>query len=324
MDESVAAKEGVVIELPKTDRALDITVLMGGPSSERDVSLLSGAAIAEGLAARGHQVTRADISPQNTAALDRGEIELVFIALHGDFGESGQVQALCEARGLKYTGSNERASRLGMDKAAAKQIFKRAGLTTPDWMIVEEYHSAKQIACWLEELPLPVVLKPVDGGSSVDIKIVADITRRDEALEYLVDKYGRVMIERYAPGREFTVGVIGNSTLPVMEILPDGDFYDYRAKYDDDADTSYVFSHGLDEKIVERMRTDALNAHRVLGCRDVSRVDFILDSDNTPNVLEINTIPGFTSHSLVPKAAAAAGISFEQLVDGIAAMAVNR
>ncbi|MDP6634279.1 MAG: D-alanine--D-alanine ligase [Phycisphaerae bacterium] len=324
MDEIVAAKDGVVIELPKTARTLDITVLMGGPSSERDISLLSGAAIAAGLESAGHHVTRADISPQDTTALDREGADVVFIALHGDFGESGEVQALCEDRGLRYTGSNERASHLGMDKAATKQILKRGGLITPDWMIVEEYHSSSQIAAWLEELPLPVVLKPVDGGSSVDVKIVTSAEQRAEAMEYLLDKYSRAMLEHYMPGREFTVGIIGNSPLPVMEIVPDGEFYDYRAKYDDEASTAYVFAHGLDEKTVARMQDDAVNAHRILGCRDVSRVDFILDSDNTPNVLEINTIPGFTSHSLVPKAAAAVGISFEQLVDGIVAMAMNR
>ena len=324
MDETAAAKDGIVIDLPKTARALDITVLMGGPSSEREISLLSGSAIADGLESAGHRVTRADISPQNTGALDREGVDVVFIALHGDFGESGEVQMLCERRGLRYTGSNERASRVGMDKAASKQILKRGGLITPDWMIVEEFHSADQAARWLEELPPPVVLKPVDGGSSVDITIATDIPQRDEALEYLVDKYGRAMIERYLPGREFTVGIIGDSALPVMEIVPDGEFYDYRAKYDDDASTEYVFTHGLDEQIVRRMAEDAVNAHRILGCRDVSRVDFILDQDNTPNVLEINTIPGFTSHSLVPKAAEAAGISFEKLVDAIAAMAMNR
>nr|MDP7287874.1 hypothetical protein [Phycisphaerae bacterium] len=189
MDDSVAAKDGAVIKLPKTDRVLDITVLMGGPSSERDVSLLSGAAIAGGLESVGHKVTRADISPQDTEALDRDGIDVVFIALHGEFGESGEIQALCEDRGLLYTGSNERASRLGMDKAATKQILKRGGLTTPDWMIVEEYHTSEQVAKWLAELPPPVVLKPVDGGSSVDIKIVTDVAHRDEALEYLVDKY---------------------------------------------------------------------------------------------------------------------------------------
>jgi len=324
MEKTVAAKDGVVIELPKTNQTLDITVLLGGPSSERDVSLLSGSAIADALESVGHKVTRADISPQNTSALDREGLELVFIALHGEFGESGQVQALCEQRGLRYTGSNERASHLGMDKAATKQILKRGGLATPDWMIVEEFHSAGQVAEWLEQFPLPVVLKPVDSGSSVDIKIVSAAAERDEAMEYLLDKYGRVMIERYLPGREFTVGVVGDFALPVLEIIPDGSFYDYRAKYDDEATTAYVFDHGLATETAEQMMNQALNAHRILGCRDLSRVDFMLDKDGVPNVLEINTIPGFTSHSLVPKAAAAAGISFEQLVDGIAAMAMNR
>jgi len=324
MDETAAARDGIVIDLPETTRALDVTVLMGGPSSEREISLLSGAAVADALESAGHQVTRADISPRDTTALDRDGLDVVFIALHGEFGESGEVQELCEARGLRYTGSNERASRISMDKAATKQILKRAGLKTPDWMIVEEFHPADQVAQWLEELPPPVVLKPLDGGSSVDITIATDLRRRDEALEYLVDTYGRAMLERYLPGREFTVGIIGDSPLPVMEIVPDGEFYDYRAKYDDDAKTSYVFTHGLDEQTVRRMRQDAIDAHRILGCRDLSRVDFILDQDGAPNVLEINTIPGFTNHSLVPKAASAAGISFEKLVDGIAAMAMER
>ena len=324
MDETVAAKDGTVIDLPQTARTLDITVLMGGPSSEREISLLSGAAVAGALESAGHQVTRADISPQDVTALDREGMDVVFIALHGDFGESGEVQMLCERRGLRYTGSDERASRLGMDKAAAKQILKRGGLTTPDWMIVEEFHSADQVARWLEELPPPVVLKPVDGGSSVDITIAADPRQRDAVLEGLLDKYSRAMLERYLPGREFTVGIISNVALPVVEIVPDGEFYDYRAKYDDDAGTEYVLDHGLDEQTVRRMRGDAIKAHRILGCRDLSRVDFILDQDGVPNILEINTIPGFTSHSLIPKAAAAAGISFEKLVDGIVAMAMNR
>jgi D-alanine-D-alanine ligase len=324
MDEKLTAKDGIVIDLPETNGTLDITVLMGGPSSEREVSLLSGAAVADALEFVGHQVSRADISPQNLTALDREGIDVVFIALHGDFGESGEVQALCKQRGLRYTGSNERASRLGMDKAATKQILKRAGISTPDWMIVEEVHTPREIATWLEEFPPPVVLKPVDGGSSVDITIATDLKMRDEALEDLLDKYSRAMVERYLPGREFTVGIVGNSALPVVEIVPDGGFYDYHAKYDDDASTRYVFDHGLDEPTVRRMSEEAIKAHRILGCRDVSRVDFILDPDGIPNVLEINTIPGFTSHSLIPKAAENASISFPRLVDAIVAMAMNR
>jgi len=307
-----------------TAQPLDVTVLMGGPSSERDISLISGEAIAAGLERAGHAVTRADISPADTTALDRPGLDVIFIALHGNFGESGEVQTLCENRCLAYTGSGPRASRLAMDKAASKQIFKRAGLSTPDWMIVEQFHPPETYHQWLAELPPPVVLKPVDGGSSVDVIIATDVVERDAAMQDLMEQYGRVMLERYVAGRELTVGIIGNQTLPVLEIIPGSAFYDKHAKYDDDSGTQYVFDHGLDEELCGRVQDAALIAHRVLACRDMSRVDFILDADNTLQVLEINTIPGFTSHSLLPMAAAKVGIEFDELVDRLVTMAVNR
>ena len=303
---------------------LDITVLMGGPSTEREVSLWSGAAVADALESAGHRVTRADINPSNTSALDRCGIDVVFIALHGQFGESGEVQQLCEDRGLVYTGSAPRPSMLSLDKAAAKQHFRQAGLATPDWMIIERYHSPRQFGPWLDELPLPVVLKPVDGGSSVDVTIARDVATRDEALEDLRDKYGRALLERFIAGREMTVGVLGDRALPVCEIVVTHAFYDYQAKYADDAGTRYVFDHGLAPEVVSRLQADALTAHRCLGCRDLSRVDFILDAAHTPHVLEINTIPGFTSHSLVPKSAARVGIEFPQLCDRLVRMAWAR
>jgi len=303
---------------------LDITVLMGGPSSERDISLISGEAVATALERIGHRVTRADISPSDTTALDRDGLEVVFIALHGEFGESGEVQTLCEQRDLPYIGSGPRASRLALDKAAAKQIFKRSGLTTPDWMIVENYHSQQLVQQWLEEIPPRVVVKPVDGGSSVDITIAHDAAARDEAMEALMEQYGRVMLERLVVGRELTVGILGEEALPVLEIVPAHEFYDKSAKYEDDAGTKYIFDHGLSQSVVDRLQADALQAHSVLECRDLSRVDFILDADETPQVLEINTIPGFTSHSLVPMAAAHIGIGFGELVDRLAMMALER
>ncbi len=303
---------------------LDITVLMGGPSSERDVSLLSGAAVADALMRRGHKVCRADINPTDTAALERPGIDVVFIALHGDFGESGEVQELCENASLRYTGSGPRASELAMDKAATKQAVNRLGVPTPDWMIVEEFHEPAQIAKWLPELDVPVVLKPVDGGSSVDVILARTHAQRDEALEALLDKYGRVMLERYVKGREFTVGILGDQALPVLEILPGGEFYDYRAKYSDEAGTSYTFDHGLDAAAAETLQANALATHRCLGCRDMSRVDFLLDESGVGWMLEINTIPGFTSHSLLPKAAARIGIAFDELCDRIAKMAMTR
>jgi D-alanine-D-alanine ligase len=308
----------------KTNESLNILVLMGGPSSEREVSLLSGAAVADALEQAGHRVSRHDITPTDTSALDRDGIDIVFLALHGEFGESGQAQEFCERRGLRYTGSPPRASRLGLDKAASKQIFKRAGLNTPDWMIVEKFHKPAQVAQWLREFPPPVVVKPVNGGSSVDITICRDEAARREAVGELLDRYDRAMVEKFVAGREMTVGVLGDETLPLIEIVPAREFYDYTAKYADDAGTRYVFEHGLDEETVARLEADALTAHRSLGCQNLSRVDFVLDDENLPQVLEINTIPGFTSHSLVPMAAARAGIGFAELCDRIVQLAMDR
>ena len=169
-----------------------------------------------------------------------------------------------------------------------------------------------------------MVVKPVTGGSSVDITIARTLTERDEAINGLMDAYGRVMLERFVTGRELTVGIVGEEALPVLEIVPAREFYDYTAKYADEAGTRYVFDHGLSEDLCRKAREEALIAHRALYCRDMSRVDFILDDENELQVLEINTIPGFTSHSLLPMAAAKAGISFEELVDRIARMAMAR
>lgn len=300
---------------------LDITVLMGGPSSEREVSLLSGAAIADGLQRRGHKVVRADISPTDTSALDREGIDVVFIALHGQFGESGEVQQLCEDRGLRYTGSGPRASELGLDKAATKQIARKAGILTPEWAIIEESHSSAERAAAMAPLHLPVVVKPIDGGSSVDVAIVRTAAARDEALDNLVDDYGRVMVEQFVAGREITVGILGGQALPVLEIIPDGKFYDYRAKYSDQAVTRYTFEHGFSDVTTRRAQEAAATLFKALGCRHLSRVDFIVDAAGLPWLLEINTIPGFTSHSLLPMAARRSGIDFDELVDRIARMA---
>ena len=302
----------------------DITVLMGGPSNEREISLLSGAAIASALKKAGHRVRKADITPSKTSALDRKGLDVVFIALHGKFGESGQVQQLCEQRGVRYTGSGPRASQLGMDKAAAKQIFKRAGLATPDWMIIEDFHDPEQVAKWLKDIPVPVVVKPVDGGSSQDVFCCHDEPARDLAIEEVMDTYGRAMLERFLPGREITVSILGEEALPIIEIVPKREFYDYTAKYADNVGTKYVFDHGLDDETAARLTDDALTAHWTLGCRDFSRVDFILDESGVPQVLEINTIPGFTTHSLLPMAAAKAKIDLPKLVDRIVRMAMTQ
>ncbi len=294
---------------------LDITVLMGGLGSEREVSLMSGRAVADALKQAGHRVTTADISPDDTSALDHEGIDVVFIALHGTFGEDGQVQRLCEQRGLVYVGSGPEASELTMDKDASKRVFQQAGLATPEWVIIDR--SAK------DDFPLPCVIKPVDGGSSLDVTIARDETTREAALESLLTTDGMAMIEAFVPGREMTVSVLDGKPLPLIEIIPDREFYDYIAKYDDEA-TQFIFDTKLPPATEQHLQAAALTAHKVLGCKDFSRADFILDADGIAWLLEVNTIPGFTGHSLLPKAAAAAGISFEQLCDRIVRLALER
>lgn len=302
---------------------LDVTVLMGGPSDEREVSMMSGRAIADALKRLGHHVTPADIAPDNLAALESPGIDVVFIALHGAFGESGEVQDLCRRRGLRYTGSGPEASRLAMDKALSKQAFRRAGLVTPDWVIVDRYHRPDQRARLLSSVPPPVVVKPVDGGSSLDVVVARDGRTRDEALAEQLGRHARVMVERYVQGRELTVSVLGNRVLPVLQVVPAVEFYDYYAKYADDSGTQYVFDHGLGESVVQDVQAAALKCFRALGCRDLGRVDFMLDEAGRAWLLELNTIPGFTGHSLLPMAAEKAGTSFDQMIQALAEMALG-
>jgi len=306
----------------RTD-ALDITVLMGGPSRERAVSLDSGRAVAEALARRGHRVTTADIGPDDVAALDREGLEVVFIALHGAFGESGEVQRLCDVRNLVYIGSAARASELAMDKARSKRLFRRAHLTTPDWVVVDRAMGRLARSEAVAEIGAPCVCKPVDGGSSVDVTVARDEATRDAALEALLDAYGRAMIERYVAGREMAVSILADRPLPVVEVRTHRAFYDWVAKYDDDA-TEYLVAPPLPAPVAEHLRAAGVTAHKALGCKDFSRVDFILADDGTAWVLEVNTIPGFTSHSLLPKAAGAVNVSFDQLCEQIVHLALAR
>ncbi|MCK5113757.1 MAG: D-alanine--D-alanine ligase [Phycisphaerae bacterium] len=303
---------------------LDITVLMGGPSFEHDVSLMSGENVAAGLEAAGHRVTRADICPTNTTALDRNGIDVVFIALHGEFGESGEVQQLCEDRGLRYIGSCPRASMLGMDKPASKQLFRRSGLSTPDWTVIENFQHLEESQPLIEKIPVPVVVKPIGGGSSVDTIIVRDEASRVAAVSNLLDTYDRCMIEKFVAGRELTVGILGDEPLPIIEIVTPHTFYDYSAKYEDGSGTEFIFPDDLDSSMMQQIYNDAITAHEAINARDISRVDFILDADGVLQVLEINTIPGFTTHSLVPLAASRAGIDMPALADRIVKMAMER
>ncbi len=298
-----------------------IAVLLGGFSNEREVSLMSGGAVADALESAGHPVRRVDV--KQSFVSDGNEIlagcGLAFVMLHGEFGEDGEVQRLLEAWGVPCTGSGPEASRVAMDKVQSKDVFERKGITTPRWKDCGADADPGELVA---EFGLPLVIKPAASGSSLGVSIV---TRREDVAGALVEAgrhRGAILAEEFITGREVTAGILGSEALPVIELVPERGFYDYQAKYSDDAGTEYLCPAPLDAQVAQAVQAEALAAHRALGCRGFSRVDMRLSAENHPYVLEVNTIPGFTSHSLLPKAAAARGISFTELVEKIAEMAL--
>ncbi len=302
-----------------TQQKLAVTVLSGGPSGERDVSLDSGKSVARALESLGHKVYIEDINSDNLAALAR-QVDCVFIALHGAFGEDGQVQEILERRNLAYTGSGPEACRLAMNKAEAKKTFAKLGIPTPRWDVATAKTFREAVAAW----SMPVVVKPVSEGSSIHCYIVRDVAQFRPAVEKVIDAYGEALIEEYIPGRELTVGILGDKALPPIEIRTKRDYYDYAAKYVDD-DTQYDFDISLPEELLDRIVEMSLAAHKGLGCRDFSRLDWrVDDSCLQPFLLEANVIPGLTSHSLVPKAALRAGLPMPEMCQLIIDMAIKR
>ncbi|MBI1825400.1 MAG: D-alanine--D-alanine ligase [Planctomycetes bacterium] len=297
---------------PHKPTTLDITVLAGGPGMEREVSLNSGQAVRDALVRLGHYVELCDIGPQNVSALDR-PADFVFIALHGEFGEDGTVQAELERRKIPYCGSNATASRLAMDKVQAKRRLEDRGIPTPKYVVADR-HNVGKIASLFEPI---AVVKPVLSGSSVDTTIARTSTALQASARAVVGKYGAALVEKYVSGRELTVGILGDVALPICEIRTRREFYDYQAKYIDD-DTQYLFDIDLPADLQRRVQEMSLGAHRALGCEVFSRADVMVDAKTLePYLLEINTIPGFTSHSLLPKAAARVGIGFDGLCQRI-------
>lgn len=296
-----------------------VTVLSGGPSAEREVSLASGRAVAEALDALKCDVVTADISPDDLSALDR-EIDVAFIALHGTFGEDGEVQRILERRKIPYTGSDSVASERAMDKVVSKRYFAEGGVPTPRFDVVRRNRISKVLNAWHP----PVVVKPINEGSSVDCYIVHEADAIEDTLRTVTDRHEQCLIESYIGGPELTVGILEDRALPICEIRTGRTFYDYHAKYHDN-DTQYLFDGlPLDAEAEAILQSLSLAAHRALGCRDFSRVDWRLDANGDPYCLEVNTIPGFTDHSLVPKAAARAGMSFAALCGRLVELALKR
>lgn len=294
-----------------------ITVLCGGPGDERAVSLASGSSVAEALRQSGHDVFVSDIMPDDLSALDR-PADVIFPVLHGQFGESGELQAELERRGLTFVGSGSHASRLGMNKTLSKKRWADAGLFTPPCLQLDAGNADA-----IEGFPLPCIVKPVDSGSSVGVHRCTTRLEARQAVSCLLAERGAALVERFIRGAELTVGFLEERALSPIRILTGHEFFDYQAKYQDDT-TRHVFDTQLPDDTVARCVKDATRAYHLLGCRDLARVDIIVDDAGVPWLLEINTIPGFTSHSLLPKAAAHEGIAFEQLVDRLVQQAFRR
>ena len=280
---------------------------MGGTSSEREVSLRSGAAVVEGLKQAGYDAVPVVLTEDRVDALPAG-VEAVFIALHGGYGENGGVQADLDRLGVPYTGPGAAASRITIDKIATKRVLEAAGVPTAPFDVLPRGRDATT-------LPLPVVVKPPRDGSSVGISKVSEPGQWADALKMAreADPQGEVLVEAYIPGREWTVGVIGGEALPVVEILAPNGWYGYTEKYTKGM-TEYVFPDSLDDApLVAQCKVLALLSFQAVGCRGVSRIDFRISPEGQPYVLEINTVPGFTATSLLPKAAAKMGLSFSAL-----------
>ena len=292
-----------------------IGVLMGGPSSEREISLKSGKAVYESLKGSGLDVVGIDIKTdglkENIRLIKSRKINCAFLALHGYFGEDGQIQGILDILNIPYTGSRMQASRLAMDKASSRHIFEVYNLNVPRYKIIDRlsYH---RNALFLRYLNLPLVIKPATNGSSIGLSIIDDRRDLEEAIGLAFTFDEKVIIEEYIQGREVTVGILGNQALPLIEVIPKKKFFDYEAKYQPGM-TEYVVPAKLEERIAKRIQDTALLAHKLLGCFACSRVDMILSTDNLPFILEVNTIPGFTKTSLLPKAAKTIGIDFSRL-----------
>ncbi|MEN8128401.1 MAG: D-alanine--D-alanine ligase [Planctomycetota bacterium] len=308
--------------MQKNISQLKIAVLTGGVGSEREISLLSGQNVYEALQKAGFETVFFDISPENTSILDDATIDVFFPILHGQFGEDGQLQAMLEERNRCFTGSGSEASRKSFDKLLGKQAFFHAHLPIAKHLIVHADDTEADLASMLERLADKFVVKPIKQGSSVGVTITDDVQTAAAGAFACFREYGDCMVEEFIAGQEITVGILNGTALPVIEIRSKTEFYDFQAKYESDT-TEYLFDTIDDGKLVKEIQQDALACFGELGCRHWGRVDFILTEDRTPYILEINTLPGFTSHSLIPMAAAKAGIDTPQLCRQIVEAAWN-
>src|SRR5436305_1547399 len=285
-----------------------IAVLMGGPGSERDVSLATGQGVSRALRSLGAEVAEIDVRDENFQL--PSDVDLAFLTIHGTFGEDGQLQRILEERGIAYTGERAAESELAFDKIRSKDAFRREGVTTPYWQVVTLGQRPT--------IPIPFVIKAPRQGSTVGVYIIKNEREVDAAMAD-VSKYDQeVLVEKFIPGRELTIGILGDQALPVLEIIAKGGVYDFTNKYPflnpgAGGGAEHVCPAKIPEEQTRAIQDLALRAHRALGLQVYSRVDILLPEDGEATVLEVNTIPGMTEASLLPEAAGVAGISYPEL-----------
>ncbi|MEQ9773110.1 D-alanine--D-alanine ligase [Pectobacterium jejuense] len=294
-----------------------VAVLLGGTSAEREVSLLSGQAVLAGLKEAGINAHAVDTRDVSVTTLKEEGFTKIFIALHGRGGEDGTLQGVLEFLGLPYTGSGVMASALTMDKLRTKQVWQAVGLPVSPYVALDRRQysetAANALLAKFTHLGLPMIVKPSREGSSVGMSKVNTLSELPAALEEAFRHDDDILIEKWLSGPEYTVAILGDEVLPSIRIQPAGTFYDYEAKYLSD-DTQYFCPSGLPDEQEQALAGLAMAAYRAVGCSGWGRVDFMLDSDGAFYLLEVNTSPGMTSHSLVPMAARQRGLTFSQLV----------
>lgn len=324
-------------------KKIKVALLLGGTSPEKEVSRNTAKSILSALRSLNHEVIPIDPAlglnqPENEDELFTNinddklsnrnyldvinsplfdDVDVAFIALHGKFGEDGTIQSLLDLRGIKYTGSNVLTNALAMDKALTKVVLEFNGVKTADWILADSNYDLKKIKSEIEKkIGFPCVIKPNDQGSSVGLTFCKNENELKEAIDLALKFSKHALIEKYIPGRELTVAILEEKPLPVVEIKPKSGFYDYQSKYTSGM-SEYICPAEIPVKVTEHLQSQALIAFKSTGCKTYSRIDFRLTDDYQSYCLEINTLPGMTNLSLVPKAANAAGISFEQLIETI-------
>ena len=289
-----------------------IAVLMGGPSSEREVSLSSGKAMFAASAALGYDAISVEFKDDILSHLDTlKSVDIVLIALHGGIGENGRIQGMFESLGIRYTGSDALSSAICMDKHISKLLAEDVGIATPRWKRIRKGQSI-----YKNEFDYPFVVKPNSEGSTIGLTIVHNENDYDSAVEEAFKYDDEILIEEFISGKEITVSIVGEDVLPIIEIRPEHGLYDYECKYTKGL-TEYICPAELNKDLTKRIKQTAFEVYKLLKCRHYGRVDLRLDNNNQHWFLELNTLPGMTDTSLVPKAAKATGISFEQLIGKI-------